>query len=142
MLLLSLFVLVASAAEPPRFDDKIRAELRDTAKFHALTKASDLPEAVRKVCGPGTGAMADPGGKWEPTDDIADPTLPAKRLIWAATDGRLYVVHYETGGYAHLFHVAIIRTEAPQTAWIWQSVQPKGMPTLLETIAGKAPHPD
>jgi hypothetical protein len=29
------------------------------------------------------------------TDAIIDPTLPGKRLIWAAMGGDCYVVHYE-----------------------------------------------
>jgi hypothetical protein len=28
--------------------------------------------------------LADPGQKWNATDAIIDPTLPGKRLIWAA----------------------------------------------------------
>jgi hypothetical protein len=41
------------------------------------------------------------------TDSIIDPSLPAKRLIWAAMGGDYYVVHYERGGIAHTFHVMV-----------------------------------
>ena len=47
------------------------------------------------------------GEKWEAADVISDPTLPRKRLIWGATDGENYVVHYERGGRAHSFHVLV-----------------------------------
>ena len=36
-----------------------------------------------------------------------DPTLPGKRLIWAAAGDEYYVVHYERGGIAHSFHVLV-----------------------------------
>jgi len=44
-----------------------------------------------------------PGQKWNATDAIIDPTLPGKRLIWAA-GGDFYVVHYQRSGIAHTFN--------------------------------------
>jgi hypothetical protein len=55
------------------------------------------------------GRLAEPGQKWNATDAIIDPTLPGKRLIWAAVGGEYYVVHYERGGIAHTFHVLVAK---------------------------------
>ena len=41
------------------------------------------------------------------TDFISDPKLPRARLIWAATAGEYYVVHYERGGFAHSYHILV-----------------------------------
>jgi hypothetical protein len=43
------------------------------------------------------------------TDAITNPTLPAKRLIWAAIGGDYYGVQYERGGIAHTFHVLVAK---------------------------------
>ena len=42
-----------------------------------------------------------PGQNWNATDAITDPTLPWKRLVWAAVGSDYYVVHYERGGIDH-----------------------------------------
>jgi hypothetical protein len=67
------------------------------------------------------GRLAEPGQKWNATDAIMDPTLPGKRLIWAAVGGEYYVVHYERGGIAHTFHGLVARLtkgEAkPKVVW-------------------------
>lgn len=67
------------------------------------------------------GKLAEPGEKWNATDAIIDPTLPGKRLIWAAVGTDYYVVHYERGGIAHTFHVVVAKLakdEAkPKVVW-------------------------
>jgi hypothetical protein len=62
--------------------------------------------------------------KWQPTDFITDDKLPSKRLIWAATDGERYVVHYERGGRGHSFHVlvATLTTEDTNPKVVWRGV--------------------
>jgi hypothetical protein len=69
----------------------------------------------------GGGKLAEPGQKWNATDTISDPTLPGKRLIWAAIGGDYYVAHYERGGIAHTFHILVAKlskTDAkPKVVW-------------------------
>ena len=52
---------------------------------------------------------------------IIDPTLPGKRLIWAAVGGDYYVVHYERGGIAHTFHILVAKLAKngakPKVVW-------------------------
>ena len=68
--------------------------------------------------------FAEPGGKWNATDSIIDPSLPGKRLIWAAIGGDYYVVHYERGGIAHTFHVLVARftKNDPDAKLVWQAL--------------------
>ncbi len=88
------------------FRQRNRRALESASRFHEVHSASDLPPAVLALCdGGGDGQLAEPGQNWNATDAITDPTLPGKRLIWAAVGGEYYVVHYERGGIAHTYHI-------------------------------------
>ena len=113
---ISLYVLFAAAIQSLCYGDitKLPAEdrkaLLDASRFHEVRSTSDLPSAILALCdGGGDGKLAKPGQKWNATDAITDPTLPGKRLIWAAVGGQYYVVHYERGGIAHTLHVLVAR---------------------------------
>ncbi len=97
-----------------------RRALQDSSRFHEVHSTGDLPDAIVALCAD-DGRLAGPGQKWNATDAITDPTLPGKRLIWAAVDGEYYVVHYERGGIAHTFHVllaTLIKNNAkPKVIW-------------------------
>ena len=110
---LSLCLLFTAAIQSLCYGDatKLPAEdrkaLLDTSRFHEVHSTNDLPPAIVALCTGDNGRLADPGQKWNATDVIMDPTLPGKRLIWAAVDGEYYVAHYERGGIAHTFHVLV-----------------------------------
>ena len=95
--------------------------LQESNRFHEIHAVTDLPPKVVPLCADENGRLAEPGEKWEATDVIGDSRLPRKRLIWAATDGEYYVVHYERGGYAHSFHVLVVAIGngdgAPKVVW-------------------------
>ncbi len=59
-----------------------------------------------------------------PPDAIIDSKLPRKRLIWPATDGEYFVVHYERGGIAHSFHILVAELKHSNTnsRVIWRGV--------------------
>jgi hypothetical protein len=87
-----------------------RKVLLDVSRFHEVRSTRDLPPAVLALCDSGSdGKLAEPGQNWNATDSIIDPTLPGKRLIWAAVGGDFYVVHYERGGIAHTYHVLVAK---------------------------------
>lgn len=100
-----------------------RRALQDSSRFHEVHSTGDLPAAVVALCAD-DGRLAEPGQKWNATDAITDPTLPGKRLIWAAVDGEYYVVHYERGGIAHTFHVLVATLTKNNTKpkVIWRGV--------------------
>jgi hypothetical protein len=95
-----------------------RKVLQDSSRFHEVHSTNDLPPTIVTLC---SNKLADPGQKWNATDAISDPTLPGKRLIWAAVGGDYHVVHYERGGIAHTFHVLVAKLakdEAkPKVVW-------------------------
>jgi hypothetical protein len=100
-----------------------RRALQDSSHFHEVHSTGDLPAAIVALCAD-DGRLAGPGQKWNATDAITDPTLPGKRLIWAAVDGEYYVVHYERGGIAHTFHVlvATLTKNNAKPKVIWRGV--------------------
>jgi hypothetical protein len=107
---------------------KLRAEdrkvLEDAARFREVHTSTNLPALVRLFCADGNGRLAEPGQKWQVTDVIKDKALPRKRLIWAATEGGLYVVHYESGGIGHGYHVLVARLKQQDTKAevVWHAV--------------------
>jgi hypothetical protein len=107
-----LFLLYALAAhslcsaDVTKLPAEDRTVLQDSSRFHEIHFISDLPAAIVALCG---SKLADPAEKWNATDSILDPTLPGKRLIWAAIGGDYYVVHYERGGIAHTYHVLVAK---------------------------------
>ena len=92
--------------------------LLNSSRFHEVNSTTDLPLQIVALCGDN---LTEPGGNWNATDAISDPTLPGKRLIWAAIGGDYYVVHYERGGIAHTFQVLVAKVaknEAkPKVVW-------------------------
>jgi len=50
--------------------------------------------------------LAEPGGRWNPTDTIVDPSLPSRRMIVALCNASLCALSYERGGIAHVYYVA------------------------------------
>jgi hypothetical protein len=103
---------------------KDRGALENTPRFHEAHSITALPPALEALCAGDNGKMADPGQKWNATDGIIDPSLPGKRLIWAAFGGEYYVVHYERGGIAYTFHILVAKlTDADrQPNVIWRAV--------------------
>jgi hypothetical protein len=128
---LNLYILFAVSIPSLCYGDvtKLPAEdrkaLLDIARFHEVRATSDLPSTILALCdGGGDGKLAAPGQKWNATDVITDPTLPGKRLIWAAIGGEYYVVHYERGGIAHTFHILVAKLtkDGAKPKALWRAV--------------------
>lgn len=80
----------------------------DSSRSHEVHSTSGIPPEILAFCDGGSdGKLADPGQNWKAADSISDPTLPGKRLIWAAAGCDYYVVHYERGGIAHTYHILV-----------------------------------
>jgi hypothetical protein len=108
----------ADVTKLPAGDRKI---LLDAPRFHEVHSTRDFPAAIVALCVDDKGKLADPGQNWNPTDAVTDPTLPWKRLIWAAVGGDYYVVHYERGGIDHSFHILVAKLAKndakPKVVW-------------------------
>jgi len=116
-----------------------RKILDKASQFHEVHSTSDLPSAVLALCdGSGDGKLAEPGQKWNATDAIIDPTLPGKRLIWAAVGSGYYVVHYERGGIAHTYHILVAKVikdgAKPKAVWRAMGGPFKDYPSFLNGL--------
>ena len=102
-----------------------RRALENASRFHEVHSTNGIPSEILALCdGGGDGKLAEPGQNWNATDSIIDPTLPGKRLIWAAVGGDYYVVHYERGGIAHTYHILIakIANDKGKPKLIWRAI--------------------
>ena len=111
-------------ADVTKLPAEYRKTLHNVSRFREVRAVTNLPPAVVALCADDKGKLAEPEQKWEATDVITDDTLPRKRLIWAATDGERYVVHYERGGRGHSFHVlvATLTTGDTKPKVVWRGV--------------------
>jgi hypothetical protein len=106
-LLVAVAVHASCHADVTKLSAEHRKVLQDSSRFREVHAATNLPPAVVALCADQNGRLAEPGQKWEVTDVVTDPNLPWRRLIWAASAGDYYVVHYERGGYAHSYHILV-----------------------------------
>jgi hypothetical protein len=111
-------------ADVAKLSAELRKALQDSKRFHEVRSTTNLPPAVVALCADENGRLAEPGQNWEPTDVIMDSKLPRKRLIWAATDGEYFVVHYERGGIDHSFHILIakLKPSDANAKVVWRGV--------------------
>jgi len=132
-------ICIADVTRLPAGDQKA---LRDVSRFHEIHAATNLPPTVFAFCADHKGRLAGPGQKWEVSDVIRDATLPQKRMIWAMTDGNYYIVHYESGGYVHSFHVLVAKLEGEngKPSFLWHGVSLgslKDFRAFLDALANK-----
>lgn len=115
-----------------------RKALLNSSRFHEIHSTKDLPPAVVALCADDKGKIADPGQNWNATDAVTDPTLPWKRLIWAAVGDDYYVVHYERGGIDHSFHILVAKlaknNAKPKGVWHAVGRQLKDYAAFLEAL--------
>ncbi len=120
-LLFALVIQSFCCADVTKLLSENRRVFQGSSRFHEVHSTNDLPPAIAALCTGDNGRLAHAGQKWNATDVITDPTLPGKRLIWAAVGGEYYVVHYEHGGIAHSFHILIARLTKndakPKVVW-------------------------
>jgi hypothetical protein len=114
----------ASTFAPPSAVVNQLAELRQIDRF------SSLPAPIRagqfNVDGVSAAGwrMAEPGGAFSATD-VPIPGAPGRRLIFAACDSQLCLIHYERGGIAHFYE--ILALSLTRNAWktVWNATGPK-----------------
>ena len=111
-------------ADVTKLPTEHRKVLQNASRFHEIHTITNLPASVVALCADHNGRLAEPGQKWEPTDVIRDPNLPRKRLVWAARGDNYYVIHYESGGRAHGYHIVIAKVEAghDKPSFLWHAV--------------------
>ncbi len=107
----AISLATAAVAEP---SPQVSCDLagNDTASFTALDAMAPAigAELGRRMSVAGAGAptpvMAPRDAAWQVTDVVVEP-LPGRRFIQGGRSGSRWYVWYESGGIAHLYHLAI-----------------------------------
>jgi hypothetical protein len=106
-----------SAVPPPVVKQQL-------ASLNQIDRFVSLPTAIRagKFSADGTSAagwqMAEPGGAFSATD-VPVAGAPGRRLIFAACDARLCIIHYERGGVAHFYEILALLLQRDGWAVVW-----------------------
>ena len=128
----------SASAAITRLPTECRNALQEASHFRAANAVTNLPPAVFALCADADGRLAEPGQPWQATDVIYSDKLPGKRLIWAATDGEYWVVHYERGGRGHSYHIAVVqlRHGDAKPRFVWRAVgeRLKDFPAFLAAV--------
>jgi len=100
--------------------------LRSIGDFHMLGASTPLPREVLNFCADSNGLIAAPGARWNATD-VRFVDMPTRRLVWTSRSDRLFVVHYEQGGFVHSYHVAVARAKSNDEGFelVWRADGPK-----------------
>ena len=99
----------AAGHSPSESSQSARQEFLD-GSFRLVKEVETLPGPVRNALaqqGDPRSVMANPGNPFEATDVISNPSLPPKRLIFAGVSENRWFVHYEQGGRAHSYVLAL-----------------------------------
>jgi len=122
-----------------------REKLLKATDAPLVTTMHEIPAEVIKACAAASSGggfeLADAGKPFQVTDVITDEKLPGKRLDWAARIPGYMIVHYETGGIAHAYHVMVVALEPDKKAHVVWAAMAKPMKSYAEfraaLIAGK-----
>lgn len=106
------------SAVSPRVPAAIQAHVR-AERFQVVAAVRGLPLGVReelqRMFGSSAMAIADPGERFQATDDISDPSLPIRRLNVAGCSQDHCLVYYERGGIAHTWHAVLFHWTPDRT---------------------------
>lgn len=116
---------------PPATQAHVRGE-----RFQVVSAVRGLPLGVReelqRMFGGSAMAIADPGERFQATDDISDPSLPTRRLGVAGCSQDHCLVYYERGGIAHVWHVVLFYWTPEGTRVEAGGIAPAGLRTVDE----------
>jgi hypothetical protein len=92
--------------------------------FTDVTKTEAMPAMVKQAFATITDepsfVLANPGQKFQVTDDGGLPRLPRRRLIFAGVQGNEWFVHYERGGLGHNYCVLLFKVDPHnQLQFVW-----------------------
>lgn len=102
--------------------------LRHLVSLREISRIAQLPAAIRggRFIGPAGNpvgwALADPGGSWQSSDVATRPRKPNRRLIFAACDSSLCILHYEVGGFARNERLLALERHRSTYTVIWSEV--------------------
>ena len=133
---LFLCATVAAFAAADRLPADVRAALEQTDNFKPFSSVSAIPDSARASFARATRdrsfAMAEPGAKWQVTDDVLEPGLAWRRLQAGMASTNFLVLFYEHGGFGHSYHVCVFRLSGADAQLVWHAIRAEEVLTLDE----------
>ena len=119
-----------SAAALP---ETLRAHLKNE-RLEVVTSIRGLPLGVREelqtLFGSPTLDIAEPGAEFQRTGGARNSNLPTRRLVAAGCAADHCLVHYERGGAAPTWHVALFHWTPKATRFEWGGIAPNAVPGI------------
>jgi mono/diheme cytochrome c family protein len=128
--LVAYVVSLKRPADPPKSDSPVIHKLSADEKAHVLDgdfsiekKVDRLPDSLKSafahLAKEADFKMANPGEKFQETD-VTGPGLLSRRLIFAGISKDRYFIHYEKGGWAHSFRIAVFDVSSEgKVSFVW-----------------------
>lgn len=114
-----------ASAVPSALRDHVKGET-----FAPVTTVAALPASVKEGLAQLFGEtlkMAEPGAPFQATDVIGPDRLPFRRLVAAGCAADHCLVHYEKGGFAHVYYVVVLRTSGAGASFEWGGLTGGGL---------------
>jgi len=92
----------------------------------AFTEVNELKLLPKPVLDEFQGGLVDPKEDFQVTDVAVGKLLPSRRLIVAGISEKYCLVHYERGGIAHTWLVALFVLSKDKAKLAWVSMIPSG----------------
>ncbi|MGA8574599.1 MAG: hypothetical protein WB609_02785 [Candidatus Cybelea sp.] len=125
----ALAAIALLALTPPSAVTGQLSSLKPVGRFSALPPAIVAGRfTVDGVSAKGW-EMAEPGGAFSATD-VPVPGAPGRRLIFAACNAALCLLHYERGGIAHFYEILALSLGSNGWTAIWNVRGPKPIATF------------
>jgi len=113
--------------------EALRAHVRDD-RFDMVTSIRGFPLGVRSGLQSLFGSVdldiAEPGAKFQETGASVTPSLPIRRLVAGGCSTDHCLVHYERGGTARTWHVALFHWTPAATRFEWGGIAPGKLATI------------
>lgn len=120
-------------APPAALSEALQAHVKNE-RFELVTSIRGLPlgvrEALQTLFGSSSLDIAEPGAEFQATDVVGNPKLPIRRLVAAGCSSDHCLVHYERGGQARTWRVALFHWTPAATRFEWGGTAPGGLPTI------------
>jgi hypothetical protein len=131
----SVAVACSQAAPPAAPSAELRAKV-ETERFAIVTSIRGLPlgvrDALQKLFGTQTLDIAELGAEFQANGAAGSSKLPTRRLVAAGCSYDYCLVHYERGGSAPTWHVALFHWTPEATRFEWGGTAPGGLATIDE----------
>ena len=128
-----LSAVVSGQSAPAALPEALRAHVKDD-RFDAVTSIRGFPLGVRSGLQSLFGSfeldIAEPGAKFQMTGTSVAAGLPIRRLVAGGCSTDHCLVHYERGGTAHTWHVAVFHWTPAATRFEWGGLSSGRLATI------------